>query len=197
MAAAHAYAHPHAHHHQNHLQQQQQQQQQHHHHHHHHHHPHEAHHAYAYDGYMHGPGGLDGYPSPPPDGENRHINQKYTTEQGDFIIYAWHDRKLKWQQIKDDFAARFGKTPERTVQGLQAWYYRMNQRIPLWDHDGWLIFDGDDDVEPKYISIKCRDRDSQDKPAEPLGLAQRYPERAMHYSWVSPELKDKCQDWGK
>ncbi|KFG83117.1 hypothetical protein MANI_117128 [Metarhizium anisopliae] len=147
------------------------------------------------DAYVHGVSALDGYPSPPPDGENRHINQKYTTEEGDFIIYAWHDKKLKWQRIKQDFAAMFGRTPERTVQGLQAWYYRMNQRIPLWDQDGWLIFDSEDDLEPKHISIKCRERDSQDKPMEPLGLAQRYPERAIHYPWVDPDLKRKCQDW--
>lgn len=147
------------------------------------------------DPYMHG-SGLDGYPSPPPDSENRHINQKYTTEEGDFIIYAWHDKKLKWQRIKQDFAAMFGRTPERTVQGLQAWYYRMNQRIPLWEEDGWLIFDNEDDLEPKHISIKCRERDSQDKPMEPLGIAQRYPERAIHYSWVDPETKRKSRDWG-
>ncbi|KND95199.1 hypothetical protein TOPH_00509 [Tolypocladium ophioglossoides CBS 100239] len=147
------------------------------------------------DHFMHAQSGLDSYPSPPPDGENRHINQKYTTEEGDFIIYAWHDKKLKWQRIKQDFAAMFGRTPERTVQGLQAWYYRMNQRIPLWDQDGWLIFDNEDDLEPKHISIKCRERDSQDKPMEPLGLAQRYPERAIHYSWVEPDLKRKSQDW--
>ncbi|KAM0485947.1 hypothetical protein ACHAPX_000643 [Trichoderma viride] len=141
------------------------------------------------------PSRMDGYPSPPPDNEGRHINQKYTTEEGDFIIYAWHDRKLKWQRIKQDFASMFGRTPERTVQGLQAWYYRMNQRIPLWDEDGWLIFDNDEDMEPKHISIKCRERDTQDRPMEPLGLAQRYPERAMHYSWVDPETKRKCRDW--
>lgn len=134
------------------------------------------------------------YPSPPPEGESRHINQKYTAEQGDFIIYAWHDRKIKWQRIKQEYAAMFGTTPERTVQGLQAWYYRMNQRIPVWDKDGWLRFENEDDLEPKHVSIKCR---GQDKPMEPLGLAQRYPERAMKYSWVDPELKRRAQDWGK
>ncbi|PCD21393.1 hypothetical protein AU210_016358 [Fusarium oxysporum f. sp. radicis-cucumerinum] len=66
------------------------------------------------------------YPSPPPDGEGRHINQKYTTEEGDYIVYAWHDKKMKWHRIKQGFAARFGTTPERTIQGLQAWYYHMN-----------------------------------------------------------------------
>ncbi|KAJ4141107.1 hypothetical protein NW768_000314 [Fusarium equiseti] len=155
----------------------------------------------AYYGYGNSPSlqGLPGmgcYPSPPPEGgESRHINQKYTTEEGDYIIYAWHDKKMKWQQIKQEFAARFGSTPERTVQGLQAWYYRMNQRIPIWDREGWLCFDNEDDLEPQHVSIKCRERDSQDKPAEPLGLAQRYPERAIHYSWVDPEIKFKSSDW--
>ncbi|OAQ57953.1 hypothetical protein VFPPC_11844 [Pochonia chlamydosporia 170] len=144
---------------------------------------------------LHGVSTLDGYPSPPPDGENPHINQKYTTEEGDFIIYAWHDKNLKWKCIKEDFAAMFGRTPERTVQGLQAWYYRMNQRIPAWDQDGWLIFDNKDDLEPKHISIKCRERHSQDKPMEQVGLGQRHPERALHYSWVDPELKRKSQNW--
>ncbi|KAF9772503.1 hypothetical protein IL306_009786 [Fusarium sp. DS 682] len=135
------------------------------------------------------------YPSPPPDGEGRHINQKYTTEEGDYIIYAWHDKKMKWQRIKQEFAARFGTTPERTIQGLQAWYYRMNQRIPVWDQEGWLCFDNEDDLEPQHVSIKVRERDSQDKPMEPLGIAQRYPERAIHYSWVDAETKFKAQAW--
>lgn len=143
------------------------------------------------------PSRLDGYPSPPPDSEGRHINQKYTQEEGDFIIYAWHDRKLKWQRIKQEFADRFGRTPERTVQGLQAWYYRMNQRIPVWDRDGNLIFDNDDDLEPRHVSIKCRERDSQDRPMEPMGLAQRYPDRAVFYDWVDDETKMKCMDWAK
>ncbi|KAH7132810.1 hypothetical protein EDB81DRAFT_904895 [Dactylonectria macrodidyma] len=138
---------------------------------------------------------MDCYPSPPPEGENRHINQKYTTEEGDFIICAWHDKKMKWQRIKQEFATRFGRTPERTVQGLQAWYYRMNQRIPIWDQEGWLCFDNEDELEPRHVGIKCRERDGLDKPMEPLSLAQRYPERAVNYSWVDPELKHKARDW--
>lgn len=140
---------------------------------------------------------MDSYPSPPPEGEVRHINQKYTTEEGDFIIYAWHDKKMKWLTIKQEFATMFGRIPERTVQGLQAWYYRMNLKIPVWDNDGWLVFENEDDLEPKQVSIKCRQQDSQDKPTEPLGLAQRYPDRAMHYNWVEPEFKHRAQDWGK
>jgi hypothetical protein len=159
-----------------------------------------------------------------PEAEGRHINQKYTTEQGDYIIYAWHDKKLKWAAIKEEFASMFGRTPERTVQGLQAWYYRMNKEIPVWDDDGWLIFEHEDAVEPKCVSIKRRQREvkcqscimaqgnnkmkkdadglwreegCQCKQLGPLGLAQRYPERLVHYPWVDPELKRKARNWGK
>jgi hypothetical protein len=137
-----------------------------------------------------------GYPSPPPDCDQRHCNKKYTTEEGDFIIYAWHDKKKKWQTIQKEFAHIFGTKPERSVQGLQAWYYRMNQRIPVWDQDGWLVFNDEDEVEPRYVTIKCREREAVLK-NEPLGLAQRYPERAIHYHWVDPEVKRQARDWGE
>ncbi|KAI8648905.1 hypothetical protein NCS56_01507100 [Fusarium sp. Ph1] len=103
---------------------------------------------------------------------NNPHGKKYTTEEGDLIIYAWHDKKMKRQRIKQEFAARFGRIPERTVQGLRAWYYRMNLRIPIWDQDGWLCFDNEDDLEPRHK----------------LGLAQQYPERAV---------KLKAQDWAR
>ncbi|KAM3452283.1 hypothetical protein NHJ6243_009399 [Beauveria neobassiana] len=138
---------------------------------------------------------LEGYPSSPPDGEIGHINQKYTIEEGDFIIYSWHDKKLPWQRIKEDFASMFRRTPKRTVQGLQALYYRMNQRIPLWGESGLLVFEIDEDLEPKHISLRCREHDSQDHPMEALGLAQRYPERAINYTWVDADVKGKSHDW--
>jgi hypothetical protein len=143
------------------------------------------------------PYGYDGYPNPATDPEGRHINKKYSTEEGDFIIYAWHDKKLKWQAIKQEYAMIFGKKPRRTVQGLQAWYYRMNQKIPVWDSDGWLIFDGEDELEPRQVSIKCRERDQgRRRVPELMGLAQRYPERLMGYHWVDPEIKQQARDWG-
>uniref|UniRef100_A0A8H7TLW4 Uncharacterized protein n=2 Tax=Clonostachys TaxID=110564 RepID=A0A8H7TLW4_BIOOC len=90
----------------------------------------------------------------------------------------------------------FGKKPRRTVQGLQAWYYRMNQKIPVWDSDGWLIFDGEDELEPRQVSIKCRERDQgRRRVPELMGLAQRYPERLMGYHWVDPEIKQQARDW--
>lgn len=201
--------------------------------------------SFSTSSYLYGTTG-DFTPPQSPESEGRHINQKYTTEEGDYIIYAWHDKNLKWQRIKEEFAAMFGRTPERTVQGLQAWYYRMNKDIPVWDDDGWLVFENEDDIEPKCETVKRRQtfrkcqrcqaldgksnsgtgnlrretdgagkdkwvhRSSQSrvgdavkdtpctcKPLGHLGLAQRYPERAVHYPWVDDELKRKAHDWGK
>lgn len=66
------------------------------------------------------------YPSPPPKGRVRHINQKYTSKERDFII-ALRERNMKWCCITQKFAARFGNAPERTTQGLQALYYRRTR----------------------------------------------------------------------
>ncbi|KAF4948963.1 hypothetical protein FGADI_9247 [Fusarium gaditjirri] len=131
-----------------------------------------------------------------PDVNSRYrSNQKYTTEEGDFIIYARHDRNMKWSSIVEEFATMFGHSPRRTIQGLQAWHYRMNNQIPVWDADGWLCFDHDDDVEPRQISIKSRERHMYLQPGESLGIAQRYPERAVHYTWVDPKTKLMAKDW--
>ncbi|KAG6062016.1 hypothetical protein E4U32_002698 [Claviceps aff. humidiphila group G2b] len=131
-----------------------------------------------------------------PDGENGHINEKYTTEQGDFIIYAVHDLALDWKQVEEEYAALFGTRPRRNRQGVQGWYYRSNYHIPVWDSDGRLIFNDENDPEPQHQTIKCRDavKDKR-KTRLGLGLGQRYPERAMKYHWVSPQLKRQWQDW--
>ncbi|KAG5963706.1 hypothetical protein E4U58_003449 [Claviceps cyperi] len=129
-----------------------------------------------------------------PDGENGHINEKYTTEQGDFIIYAVHDLGLDWKQVEEEYAALFGTRPRRNRQGVQGWYYRANLHIPVWDSDGRLIFDQIDSLEPRNQTIKCRDG-MKDKRKSRLGLGQRYPERAIKYHWVSPQLKCEWQDW--
>ncbi|EXA28922.1 hypothetical protein FOVG_19508 [Fusarium oxysporum f. sp. pisi HDV247] len=134
------------------------------------------------------------YPRPAREVKKRHVNQKYTTEEGDYIIYASQDKKMKWHRIKEEFAKLFGNIPERTVQGLQAWYYRMDQRIPMCDPDGRLCFNNEDDLEPRYINLKICDRGYLVKCIGPLGIAQRYPERAVHYSWVDAETKAKARD---
>lgn len=132
------------------------------------------------------------HPSLSPGGKKRHNNQKYTTEEGDFIIYCVHDKKLKWKSTHRNFTNVFGTTDQRTYQGLRAWYYRMNQHVPLWDENGRLIFEHEEDLEPKHISIKRRERHDR-----PMGLAQRYPERAVGYRWVDEDIKRRCYDWGK
>jgi hypothetical protein len=127
---------------------------------------------------------------------NYRFNQKYTIEQGDFIIYARHDKKLSWSGVVREFANQFGNTPRRTIQGLQAWHYRINNQIPVWDEDGWLCFDHEDDDKPRQISIKARERHMYLHPGESLGIASRYPERAVNYSWVDPMTKLVAKDWG-
>ncbi|KAF5236046.1 hypothetical protein FANTH_11421 [Fusarium anthophilum] len=103
-------------------------------------------------------------------------------------------QEMKWHLIKQEFAKLFGNVPERTVQGLQAWYYRMSQRIPMCDADGRLCFNNEDDIEPQYINLKICDRGHLVKCIGPLGIAQRYPERAVHYYWVDAETKAKARD---
>ncbi|KAF4459932.1 hypothetical protein FALBO_13305 [Fusarium albosuccineum] len=129
------------------------------------------------------------------DRRHRRFNPKYTTEEGDFIIYALHDKKMKWQQIHREFNDIFGNKYERTLPGLQAWYYRMNQRIPVWDEDGFLCFENEDDLEPRQESIKCWNRGDQERDGGSLGLGQRYPERAVTYHWVDAELRARARDW--
>ncbi|KAF5623025.1 hypothetical protein F52700_10337 [Fusarium sp. NRRL 52700] len=133
--------------------------------------------------------------SPDVDASHR-TSQKYTIEQGDFIIYARHDRKLNWSSVVREFAKQFGNTPQRTIQGLQAWHYRINNQIPVWDEAGWLCFDHEDDEKPRQISIKARERHMYLHPGESLGIASRYPERAVHYPWVDPMTKLLAKDWG-
>ncbi|KAJ4244190.1 hypothetical protein NW762_014571 [Fusarium torreyae] len=135
------------------------------------------------------------YRSPSPEGKTHHINQQYTVEEGDFIIYCRHDKAMKWSDIEEEFAFCFGHTPKRTVQGLQAWHYRMNKYIPVWDEDGWLCFDSEDDLEPRLTSVKCRSRNDKSKPKALSGIAERYPERAVTYAWVDTETKLKSRDW--
>ncbi|SCV61363.1 uncharacterized protein FFFS_15932 [Fusarium fujikuroi] len=133
-------------------------------------------------------------PRPTREVEKRHVNQKYTTEEGDYIIYASQDKKMKWHRIKEEFAKLFGNIPERSVSGLQAWYYRMGQRVPMCDKEGWLCFNNEDDLQPRYINLKICDRGYLVKCIGPLGIAQRYPERAVQYSWVDAETKAKARD---
>ncbi|OAA65077.1 hypothetical protein LEL_10524 [Akanthomyces lecanii RCEF 1005] len=145
-------------------------------------------------------GGLAGPPTHARDGnhsptvdEVERTSPRYTIEEGDFIIYAFCDKKLSWYTIHKEFTAKFRRDPERSVQALQAWFYRTNQQIPVWDQDGALVFESDTDMEPKQKSSRCN---SQGRAINTPGLAQRYPERAVHYDWVDPDLKLAMSAWG-
>ncbi|KAG9250690.1 uncharacterized protein F5Z01DRAFT_356772 [Emericellopsis atlantica] len=120
-----------------------------------------------------------------------HTSQKkYTDEEGDFIIYMWTDKGLRWEEVGEAFRRRFGG-PLRSVQGLQGWYYRANRRIPVWDEDGWLVFENEDDPDPQTHRIKRREREALP------GLCDRYPERAVGYVWVDRADAAQAGDWGK
>ncbi|KAH6957350.1 hypothetical protein DER45DRAFT_632131 [Fusarium avenaceum] len=140
------------------------------------------------------------YRTPSPDGKSPHAksphgNLQYTLEEGDFIIYARHDQRMKWLCIEEEFARRFGQTPRRTIHGLQAWHYRMNKSIPVCDEAGLLCFDNDEDLEPRHMSIKCRDRNGGLNDMGIPGIAERYPERAMNYEWVDEATRLKARHW--
>ncbi|KAL7953916.1 hypothetical protein V8C34DRAFT_295680 [Trichoderma compactum] len=46
------------------------------------------------------------------------------------------------------------KLSDRLDQSNETWFYRMNEHIPLWDRDGRLIFNNDNDLKPKCFSLK-------------------------------------------
>lgn len=131
-----------------------------------------------------------------PPGETKQFNKRYTTEQGDFIVYALHDLGLSWDKIEEGFPQVFPQAPKRTKAGLQAWYYRLNLKVPVWDKEGWLIFDSDAAVEPRTTAVKCRAME-REHGAGAVGLSQRYPERLVMYEWVDDAAKQQAQDWGE
>jgi hypothetical protein len=66
-----------------------------------------------------------GYPSKRPIiFKRQHVNQRYSREERDYIVSSCSDKRMTWKHIKRGFDALFGTNPERTIQGLQAWYYR-------------------------------------------------------------------------
>ncbi|KPA38035.1 hypothetical protein FLAG1_09143 [Fusarium langsethiae] len=55
--------------------------------------------------------------------KSRHVNQRYSHNEQTYILSSCL-AKMTWKHIKCGFDERFGTKPERTIQGLQAWYYR-------------------------------------------------------------------------
>ena len=60
--------------------------------------------------------------------EKADSDRKYTPEQGNWIIDAFVVKKMSWKTIKENYNIQFPSTPERTEQGLQAWYYRQRKK---------------------------------------------------------------------
>ncbi|KAF4969896.1 hypothetical protein FSARC_2953 [Fusarium sarcochroum] len=60
--------------------------------------------------------------------KSRHINQQYTKAEGDWILDAVEVKKMRWKDIREGFTDKFGDDPPRSVQGLQAYYYRKKDK---------------------------------------------------------------------
>ncbi|SPJ80248.1 uncharacterized protein FTOL_08640 [Fusarium torulosum] len=128
--------------------------------------------------------------------KKRRKNPDYTKEEGDFIIYTWYDRGIRdWIAIHDAFARQFDEAPERSQGALISLYYRLEKRIPVWDEEGKLCFDNEDDIEPRFVEKAGCEAGNECQHMKSIGLAQRYPERAINYSWVDLETKCMAQDW--
>jgi hypothetical protein len=121
----------------------------------------------------------------------RYDDEPYTEEEGDYILYAYCDRRRAWKEIVEEFTSMFGEKRRRTLGSLQTHFYLMNQRIPEWDKQGFLKFDNEHDLKPKQFSCKSRKVN-----VKHLGLGERYPERAIHYKWVEEADKIRWKDWG-
>ncbi|KAG6225061.1 hypothetical protein E4U26_003316 [Claviceps purpurea] len=136
------------------------------------------------------------YPHVPKNCPPNRNNQKYTIEEGDYIVYAREDLSLSWPQVATAFANLFHEGRHvRRLGGLQGWYYRDNVVIPDCDSDGRLVFEATkkEGPKPRLRNIKCRHRKP---PRTGFGLGYRHPERGMDYEWVQPDHRRQFQDWG-
>ncbi|SPO01069.1 uncharacterized protein DNG_03816 [Cephalotrichum gorgonifer] len=127
-------------------------------------------------------------PSYPP-GHTRN-NKKYTTEQVDFTLYFRVDKKLSWQEVIPAYERQFpSEGSNRTRPGLQGCLYRENLSIPVLDENGDLTFTEEGNMKVRMLKV----REQKDK----IGLLDRYPNRAIDYSWVSEEDKRKIWHRGR
>lgn len=112
-------------------------------------------------------------------------NRKYTQEQIDFVLYLRVDRKMNWTEVIPAYMRQFPSEVGRTTPGLQGSFYRENLAIPVTDPNGDLMFD--ENGEQIVQVSKVRDQPKK------IGLLDRYPDRALDYTWV--EFKDKQRVW--
>lgn len=70
-------------------------------------------------------------------------NKKYSTEQNFFVCYHHCDLNLEWKVTEQLFAERYPEEPNRTDQGLQSIFYRLNKECPVITDDKLLVFRSD------------------------------------------------------
>lgn len=140
----------------------------------------------------------------------RHFNQKYSDPDKLFTMYCREDLKKAWSDIR---ALRLGMLPlllgadydrrveeNRTVNGLNASYYRENDSIPVMNEDGCgLLFKEHGGRYWECVrSQKCRSEESGESGSggggrkrngsaadpRPRGMVERYPEEVLNF-WDS------------
>ncbi|KAI1502764.1 hypothetical protein F5X99DRAFT_417749 [Biscogniauxia marginata] len=124
-----------------------------------------------------------------------HCNIKYSLEEKDFMRYQKHEMKHSWNTITKLFGAKFPMVEgfKREQQGVQGILYRENQNIPdIVPGRNELRFLPNGHVAS--ISKKVREQGNDKRK---YGLVYLYPERAMGYSWVSPEDRREAAELNK
>lgn len=135
-----------------------------------------------------------GLPSPPspsassiPSMKAPHSNIAYTEEQVDWIRYQKEDCKRTWDEMLELFRSTWGFRTSR--QCLSSRYYRDNVYRVVNDDDVQVY---DAEGKPEYYPVKVRERKLPE--IITAGLAYLFvdkdPEKALGYTWVSPEHKE-------
>lgn len=114
--------------------------------------------------------------------------RRYTraTEHSDFIVYHYIDLRKSWEEVRKAFKEEFGV--DSKLEALRKRLQRANETAPAWDSKGFLLIDKHlEFLRPSDWNIKvvC------------AGLFERYPERALTYSWVPSDAKVRCEQLGK
>ena len=122
-----------------------------------------------------------------------HKIRRYTIEQTDFLIYCVHEQRMSWGNIHKIFPLYFPSSPRRGLRSLRCAYSRLNKNVPAYSHYGELIFDHDLAIHPLYVDITSRNKED----IKPIGLAQRYPDRAALYPWVDVVTKTRAIWFGQ
>ncbi|KAI0389916.1 hypothetical protein F5Y17DRAFT_469316 [Xylariaceae sp. FL0594] len=121
--------------------------------------------------------------------DHPHCNIKYAVEELDYIRYQRMDVGQEWDAVEAKFHEKFPMVvfpEERQKQGLQGVIYRQNAILPR-IVDGRLIFMENGHVEP--VCVKTREQEEKHL----YTLVNLFPERAMHYDWVTPKERQRAR----